>query len=195
MTPMKKSFLITIVICLLSFLFYSCEKDNGMEWRGIDLPEISDVLLAMEDTAFMEYCLDYFDTDGNWRLSMAEAAAVEVINIPSYKYSIKSLKGIEYFTSLTSLDCSYKSIKSLDLSNNRFLTTLQCHHNEIEGLTVSNNPLLTSINCMKNNLSCLDVSKNKELKQLYCLSNHITHLDVSNVRKRLSPSIIQTASQ
>ena len=114
MTPMKKSFLITIVICLLSFLFYSCEKDNGMEWRGIDLPEISDVLLAMEDTAFMEYCLDYFDTDGNWRLSMAEAAAVEVINIPSYKYSIKSLKGIEYFTSLTSLDCSYKSIKSLD---------------------------------------------------------------------------------
>ncbi|MDE6137775.1 MAG: hypothetical protein K2F97_09910 [Muribaculaceae bacterium] len=48
--------------------------------------------------------------------------------------SIKSLCGIEYFISLTYLDCSFNGLSSLDVSKNTLLTYLNCDANELSSL-------------------------------------------------------------
>ena len=53
-----------------------------------------------------------------------------------------SVKGIEYLTQLTYLDCSDNRLTDLDLSNNRELVTLLCTGNSLTELDVSNNPEL-----------------------------------------------------
>lgn len=51
----------------------------------------------------------------------------------SYGSNIQSLKGIEYFTELTSLTCTGKSLTTIDLSKNTKLTNLECYSNMISG--------------------------------------------------------------
>ena len=46
---------------------------------------------------------------------------------------IKSLKGIEYFTALDSLDCSVNELTTLDVSKNTALNVLTCCGNQISG--------------------------------------------------------------
>ena len=93
--------------------------------------------------------------------------------------NITSLKGIEYFTALTTLYCSYNQLMSLDVSNNTALTTLQCDLNQLTSLDVSKNTALTTLNCPNNKLTSLEVSKNTALTNLYCDCNQLTSLDVS----------------
>lgn len=93
--------------------------------------------------------------------------------------TISSLNGIELLPKLTSLDCPYNNLSSLDISNNTSLTELSCYGNSISYLDVSNNTNLTSISCSNNNLSKLDVSNNTKLTHLIANTNNLTFLDVS----------------
>lgn len=95
------------------------------------------------------------------------------------KRYLKSLKGIEYFTSLTSLFCSYNLLTELDVSNNKELTVLCCPNNSLKSLDISSNVLLTTLVCDMNGLTKLDVSKNTSLTSLSCHNNQLTSLDVS----------------
>ena len=128
----------------------------------------------------------------NWILSQSygkdsvlteeEIAGVSSINV-SYRrppLNISSLKGIEYFTALTTLDCSYNQLTTLDLSKNTALTTLKCYSNQLTSLDVSNCTALTRLDCSSNQLTSLDVSKNTALDWLSCSSNRLTSLDASN---------------
>ncbi|MBC1499032.1 DUF5011 domain-containing protein [Listeria weihenstephanensis] len=92
---------------------------------------------------------------------------------------ITNLKGIEYFTELQSLDCSYNKISELDLSKNTKLISINCNNNELSKLNVTNNKLLVQLNCYSNNLSSLNVRNNTELTYLYCYNNNLTELDIS----------------
>lgn len=51
---------------------------------------------------------------------------------------ISSLNGIEYFTALTELNCSYNKLTSLDLSKNMKLMKLYCCGNRINGVQAEN---------------------------------------------------------
>ncbi len=84
---------------------------------------------------------------------------------------LTSLKGIEYFESLTYLYCSYNQLTSLDLNNNTALTNLYCYSNQLTSLDVSNNTALTDLSCGSNQLSSLDVSKNTALINLWFSNN------------------------
>ena len=110
-------------------------------------------------------------------LTVDEIAAVTKINVPYEQ--ISDLKGIEYFTALTSLYCYSNKLTSLDVSKNTALTELDCNFNELTSLDVSNNTALTSLNCQGNQLTSLDVSKNTTLTLLGCQGNQLTSLDVS----------------
>jgi Leucine-rich repeat (LRR) protein len=46
--------------------------------------------------------------------------------------NISNLKGIEAFTALTYLNCSYNQLTSLDVSKNAALTTLVCDGNKFD---------------------------------------------------------------
>ena len=54
---------------------------------------------------------------------------------------ITSLKGIEYFTALTSLNYRYNQLTTLDLSKNTALKVLNCSKNQLTTLDVSKNSL------------------------------------------------------
>ena len=110
-------------------------------------------------------------------LTKAEIAAVTRIDV-SYE-SISSLKGIEYFTALTKLNCNSNRLTSLDVSGCTALTVLSCYVNDLTTLDVSNNTKLEMLDCNSNRLTSLDVSKNTALAYMYCHDNQLKSLDVS----------------
>lgn len=92
--------------------------------------------------------------------------------------TVESLEGIEFFSSLTSLNASGNSIESVDLSLNTPLTFVNLSDNLLTNIDVSNNTNLTSLNVANNNLTTLDVSNVSNLEILRCASNQLTELDV-----------------
>jgi len=136
------------------------------------------------DEIFRNYIKETFDTDRNGVLSATEISGINYINVSKEDEAhenekISSLKGIEYFTSLTYLNCCNNNLTSLDVSNNTALTTLYCYNNNLTSLDVSNNTALTTLYCYNNNLTSLDVSNNTMLTYLDCTNNNLTSLDVS----------------
>lgn len=99
-------------------------------------------------------------------LTPKEIAKVTSIKVP--KKGISTLKGIENF-------------KELD--------TLQCKGNDLEELDVSKNDKLKNLNCSKNKIEKLNVTKNPALDQLDCSSNRLTGLDLKNQKKDLDLSL------
>ena len=92
---------------------------------------------------------------------------------------ISDLRGIEAFTSLTSLSCFGNSLTTLNVSANTALTYLYCFSNQLTSLDVSANTALTSLWCSFNLLTNLNVSANTALADLDCSSNLLTNLNVS----------------
>lgn len=93
--------------------------------------------------------------------------------------TIRSLKGIEYFTALKYLYCDYNQLTSLDVSKNTALSGLGCNYNQLIALDVSKNTALSHLDCNYNQLTALDVSKNTALTWLQFAGNQLTELDVS----------------
>ena len=93
--------------------------------------------------------------------------------------SIVDLTGIEHFTALTSLNCGWNQLTSLDVSKNTALTSLDCTNNQLTSLDVSGCTSLTELRCYNNQLTSLDVSGCTSLTELRCYNNQLTSLDVS----------------
>ena len=130
------------------------------------------------DEIFRAYVMEHFDTDRDGILSPDELAAVTKIECS--RMDIGSLKGIEYFPNLESIDAFQNQIKELDVEGNVKLTFLQVWGNQIREIDVSHNTALLSLDLGDNFLEQLDVSANTALTGLWCSSNRLTSLDVSN---------------
>ena len=137
-------------------------------------------IIDIPDANFKAYLVENFDTDKDGEISFQETEAVTEINCRGK--NISSLEGIEYFTTLTTLDCSHNQLTSLDVSKNNTLTKLSCIDNQLTNLDISKNTALTILYCSNNSLTNLDVNKNTALTQLGCSSNQLTSLDVSKNR-------------
>ncbi len=138
---------------------------------------------------FRNYIQKVFDKDNNDFFSADEIAAVTEL---TFQYpddpntgvaGITSLKGIEYFTALTSLDCSYQDLTELDLSRNTGLTSVLCYGNQLTELDLSANTQLIELDCSSNEITHLDVSSNHHLEKLSCYHNRLTSLDLSRNNK------------
>ena len=138
---------------------------------------------------FRNYIQKVFDKDNNDFFSADEIAAVTEL---TFQYpddpntgvaGITSLKGIEYFTALTSLDCSYQDLTELDLSQNTGLTSVLCYGNQLTELDLSANTQLIELDCSSNEITHLDVSSNHNLEKLSCYHNRLTSLDLSRNNK------------
>lgn len=138
------------------------------------------------DPAFKEEMLakypDLFDDRGEIPLT----AAAQVTEISIYKAwneptgNITSLAGIEYFTALETLMCSYHKISSMDLSQNVALKSLSCSNNQLTHLDLSANTALISLWCGHNLMTTIDVSNLPALEVLDVVSYYLTELDVSH---------------
>ena len=129
------------------------------------------------DMIFRLYLMDKIDADKDNVLSPDELA-LEKMDVRSQ--GINDLKGIEYFTRLTYLNCSQNELKSLDVSNNKELTELYCAKNELETLNISGCDKLKNVLCNNNHIEKIDVSGAKNLSALNCSYNLISVIDLSN---------------
>ncbi|WP_165830121.1 leucine-rich repeat domain-containing protein [Flavobacterium hydrophilum] len=114
--------------------------------------------------------------------------------------SIKSLSGIEDFTSLINFQCdsnllteidvskntalNYLSVgenllTNLDVTKNTALTALYFFDNQISSIDLSKNTALTWLNFTGSLMTSLDISKNTALTHLFCESNKLSALDIS----------------
>ena len=155
------------LLCVLGFvLMFTSQAIADVAVNAANFP----------DDRFREY-VSKFDKDNNGVLSDEEVAAVTQIDV-GYA-NIYSLKGIEYFTALTTLKCHSSKLTALDVSKNTALKYLYCNNNQLTALDVSKNTALTYLNCYYNQLTALDVSGCTALTELYCHDNQLTALDVS----------------
>ena len=128
------------------------------------------------DKAFRDYLTSqYYGEDG----VLTEEEIAVIFQLDLNNKGIKSLKGIEHFTSLYVLQCDSNQLSSLDVSKNTKLYGLDCSYNELTKLDVSQNTGLEWLNCSNNKLSTLDVTKNTELLSLECMINQLKSLDVT----------------
>jgi len=118
------------------------------------------------------------NTNGDSEIQVIEATVYNG-TIYCQNLNISDLTGIEDFTSLNVLDCSYNQLTSLDISQNTSLIDLICWANQLTSLDVSGATALTNLDCPFNQLTSLDVSTNTNLIELDCYNNQLTSLDVS----------------
>lgn len=83
------------------------------------------------DDNFRAYLADEFAENGQ-----INAAAVKEINC--IRKNIESLKGIEHFTALKNLYCSYNRLTELNVSANTNLVELDCQYQLGDGLATLN---------------------------------------------------------
>ena len=150
-------------------------------WKKV--PGIAIDKTNFPDDTFRSYVSANLDQNGDGELSEFDIAAVtQIIVSGSYNEpgTIQSLEGIQYFTRLQRLYCSYNRLTDLDISQNTALAYLQCSNNQLTSLDVSYNPNLQMLYCWVNKLTALDVSFNAELLQLNFHTNQLSEIDIRN---------------
>ena len=122
------------------------------------------------------------DADNITPEDMEKIAAITSLDVSGTEDApgaLTSLQGIEYFESLTELECRYNQLTSLDVSRNTALMELECQYNQLPELDVSANTKLWLLICSSNSMETLNVGANTALTYLYCNYNELTTLDVS----------------
>lgn len=152
------------------------------------------------DSNFKTYLLEEFDENSDGEISLDEAENIKEIDIAASILQVTSLTGIEYFTNLEKLDCSYHRITSLELENNVKLTdvnvsnnkltklllpasvvTLDASRNQLTSLEVTHAKDLVSLNVANNKIADINVAQNKALTSLDVSDNELMTLDVSKL--------------
>ena len=158
----KRTFLL---ICILLTLLCACAVAD-VEINESNFP----------DANFRKYVKNNCDKDHNNYLSNVEISGTTAICCSDL--SIKSLKGIELFTKLQELECSFNLLSTLSLNENTALTKLNCGYNELTKLDITKNKSLTFLDCSSNKLTKLNISNNTRLTDLWCYGNQLAKLNL-----------------
>ena len=162
---MKKGIL--FIVCLFLLLFCAAALAD------VPLDEAH-----FPDDTFRQLLVDSgYDKNSDKVLSSAEIAKIKTLDVSDS--GIRDLTGVEYLTSLTSLNCGYNDLTELNVSKNTALVSLSCYENRLTSLNVSKNKSLKVLDCGYNRLKKLNVSNNKALEELYVSGNQLTALDVT----------------
>ena len=142
-----------------------------------------------ECAVFEELMLSSYDSNGDGKISEAEAARVTEIDV-AYTESdaeerqiVTSLKGIKMFKNLQYLYCDNNLISTLDLSGMEKLEYVDCYYNEMTSLDVSNCPSLKWVYCYSNSLTKLNISGSENIMFLQAYKNKLTSIDVSGMKE------------
>jgi len=150
----------------------SAEENSSPNTAGIEIADVN-----FPDDIFRAYILKEIDMNKDGFLSEGEIAEVKEVNVSGK--NIEWLDGIEFFTSLESLDCDENELTSLDVSNNIRLGRLECQHNHLNSLIIGNNSNLEDLFCWDNQLTELDITGCPALGSLLCYGNKIAKMDFS----------------
>jgi hypothetical protein len=165
-------------------------------------------VISFPDPYFKDRLINHepvIDINGDGEIQLTEAEGfsgnLDISGTISEPGAIQDLTGIEYFTSISSLNCEHNQISNLTLTHNISLQTLICNYNEITELEISNILALRTLSASGNSfdhidlsnninleffqsnfglMSSLDTSHNPLLKFLYVQGNSLTYLDLTN---------------
>ena len=172
---MKKLFILIIVLFVLK---------SGQAQTYVTIP----------DTNFVAWLQMYIPAamNGN-QMDITHHSVTSMMFMPIQGRSISDITGIQYFTSLLQLDCSYNSITSisglpaslgfLDCRNNQ-LTSISYFPGGLGSIYCSNNQL-TSLPAIPGSVNFIECSNNQltslpslpvNLNRLICGDNHLTSL-------------------
>ena len=156
----------------------AAEADQPDPVAALFEPSAGDLLIdetSFPDANFRTF-VKKFDIDENGYLSEAERNNVTGIDVLD---KMTTLKGIENFPNLLSLDCGGNPLTELDVSGNAKLETLLCSENSLTTLNLSGNTSLKILSCARNKLTSLTISNCNSLAQLSCENNSLTALDIT----------------
>lgn len=104
----------------------------------------------------------------------------EITELVVNNSGLTSLDGIEYMSSLETLDCTSNYLDELDLYSNKELTSVQCGDNDLTELDLSGNEKLVSVSVANNKLTSFNVSNSPALERVNVSYNELTELDLSS---------------
>ncbi len=159
---MKTKLLLTFFAC------FFCWIVNG---QNVIIPDVNFKASLVGNTSI--------NTNADGEIQVSEAVAFTGTIIVN-ALGISDLTGIQAFTALTGLSCSYNNLTSLNVSVNSSLTHLDCNTNQLTTLNVSANTSLTYLNCSYNPLISLNVSGATALTDLFCGVGSLTNLNISS---------------
>ena len=119
---------------------------DGWDWYE-KTPEIEINETTFPDDNFRKWAQGRYGET----LSAAEISGAKYVTLNDQ--GIQSLKGIEYFTALTSLYCYNNRLAELNLSRNIALTELYCYTNQLAALELSRNVKLKVLSCYQNRIT------------------------------------------
>lgn len=146
------------------------------------------------DAKFRQFVKDTYCGGGT---TLTQATIDQTKNMNCNSERIASLRGIEYFTALTSLNCSQNRLVELNVSSNDALNELDCSLNEkldcldvnsglkeldcswdsLDNLSIDiiaqNGSKLTKLICHHNKLEYINIPENSKLEELDCSFNKL----------------------
>ena len=137
------------------------------------------------DATLRTYVTDYCDTNKDNKLSAAECAAVQCIDLFEMQITkVADMTGIEHFTNLRELLACNNQITTLDLSGMTKLEKLDVSGcDKLQSLKLAGCTALTSLDASSCALTALDLTGCTALKTVACSYNDLTALDVSAAEK------------
>ncbi len=103
-----------------------------------------------------------------------------IIDLDITLENISDLTGLEDFTALETLDCSYNPITNIDISANQALRTLSGRFMDLETINLGSSPNFIGTSLGHNELNSIDVSQLPNLGVLRVEDNNLTTVDVTN---------------
>ena len=124
-------------------------------------PDTTETVLELDeehipDAAFREVLAATADINQDGHLTEREVSLTDSLDFSGR--GVRSLDGLEIFTSLTELNCSGNEITELDVSMMPSLLYLRCYNNDLTSLTLGEESRLREIYCYGNELTELDIS-------------------------------------
>ncbi|WP_298894306.1 T9SS type A sorting domain-containing protein [uncultured Psychroserpens sp.] len=165
---------------------FCIQIDNGFtpsgwikdDWTYYSETTCTNIYTYIPDDNFEQVLIDqgYDDVIDNFVLT---ENIIDITNLDISNASISNLIGIEDFSALGILDCSFNSIESVNFSNNGMMFQLDISNNDVSVLELNTNTALINLNCASNVIDSLDLSNNTALEILNCSNNALTSINVS----------------
>lgn len=140
------------------------------------------------------------DADGDGKITFEEAAVVKELNLgfdekpESSKDCITDITGLEYFTSLETLNLKYNTVS--DAKPIEGISTLQVlilGENPISSINLDKLGELTDLRLYGTNISEIDLSKTPKLESLYLQRTKVSKVDLSPLQS-LDQALINNCS-
>lgn len=142
---------------------------------------------AIPDANFDQALIDLgIDTNTTLDHQILTSEINTIITLDVSNKNIADLTGIENFTNLSSLNCSFNLLTSVNVIQNTNLIYLYCNDNLLTYINLSQNQYLADFYCQNNQMEALGLHYNHGLFQFKCNNNQLKVLNIKSSNNNYS---------